>query len=118
MHKIIPKEGNLVRVEVSGKLTQEDYDTLIPSWRSTIARYGKMRMLFVMQDFHGWDPEAAWDDFRFDLEHHQQVERIAMVGEKEWQHWMTKIGSWFVDAEVRYFDASQEGEAKRWIREN
>ena len=30
MHKIIPKEGNLVRVEVSKRLTQEDYDDLIP----------------------------------------------------------------------------------------
>jgi hypothetical protein len=53
MHKIIPMEGDFVRIDVSGRLTQEDYDKLIPSWRSTIARHGKMRMLFVMQDFHG-----------------------------------------------------------------
>jgi hypothetical protein len=31
---------------------------------------------------------------------------------------MTKIGSWFVDADVRYFDASRENEAERWVREN
>jgi hypothetical protein len=39
------------------------------------------------------------------LEHAKQVERVAMVGEKKWQDWMTKIGSWFVDPEVRYFDS-------------
>ena len=39
-----------------------------------------------------------------------------MVGEKEWQHWMAKIGSWFVDTEVRYFNASKESEAERWVR--
>ena len=117
MHKIIPEKGNLVRVEVSGQLTQDDYDALVPSWRATIARHGTMRMLFVMRDFEGWTPQAAWEDFRFDLKHHQQVERIAMVGEKQWQHWMTKIASWFVDPEVRYFDATQENEAESWVRE-
>ncbi len=40
-----------------------------------------------------------------------------MVGEKEWQQWMTKIASWFVEADVRYFDASQEGQAEHWVRE-
>ena len=83
MHKIIPNEGNLVTVEASGKLTQEDYDALIPSWKAAIARYGKIRLLFVMHDFHGWDRHAAWDDFRFGLKHDKQVERIAMVGEKK-----------------------------------
>ncbi|SRR6266566_5121656 len=117
MHKIIPQEGNVVRVEVSGRLTQSDYDQLIPSWEALIARHGKMRLLFVMHDFHGWEPQAAWEDFRFDIKHQKGVERIAMVGEKKWQHWMTKIASWFVQADVRYFDASQEDQAERWVRE-
>jgi len=116
MHKIIPSEGNLVTVEVSGKLTKEDYDALIPSWRAVIARHGKMRLLFVMHDFYGWEVHAAWDDLRFDVKHAGQVERIAMVGEKKWQDWMTKIGSWFVEADVRYFDCSQQTQAEQWVR--
>jgi SpoIIAA-like len=31
--------------------------------------------------------------------------------------WTTKIASCFVRADVRYFDASQEDEAGRWISE-
>jgi hypothetical protein len=117
MHKIIPEEGNVMRVDASGRLTQSDYDQLIPNWEAFIARHGRVRLLFVMHDFHGWDPHAAWDDFRFGIEHQKSVERIAMVGEKKWQQWMTKIASWFVRADVRYFDASQEDQAERWIRE-
>jgi hypothetical protein len=70
-----------------------------------------------VHEFHGWEPQAAWEDFRFDIKHQKGVERIAMVGEKKWQHWMTKITSWFVHADVRYFDASQEDQAERWVRE-
>jgi stage II sporulation SpoAA-like protein len=44
-----------------------------------------MRLLFVIRDFQGWRPDAAWEDFRVDREHGEQVERIAMVGEKKWQ---------------------------------
>ena|SRR5713101_7361315 len=116
MHKISSSDGELLAVEVSGKLTQQDYDQLIPSWKAVIARHGKMRLLFVMRDFRGWELQAAWDDFRFALAHDAQVERVAMVGEKKWQEWMTKIASWFVGTDVRYFDVSQRAEAEQWVR--
>jgi hypothetical protein len=117
VHTIIPQEDNVVRVNVSGKLTQADYDQLIPSWEATIGRHGKMRLLLVMRDFHGWEPGAAWDDFRFDREHGSQVERVAMVGEKKWQEWIAKLGALFAATKVRYFDASELDAAKRWVRD-
>lgn len=115
MHEIIPENGNVVRVRVSGKLTQADYDKLIPSWEQMIARHGSMRMLFVMENFSGWEAGAAWEDFRFGREHGKQVERIAMVGEKKWQEWMSKLASFFVSEEVKYFDHTEIEAAERWI---
>jgi hypothetical protein len=117
MHTIT-EDDNVVSVHVSGKLTQEDYDKLIPSWKATIARHGKMRLLFVMEDFHGWDAGAAWDDFRFDRKHGAQVDRVAMVGEKAWQEWISKLGALFADTTVRYFDRSQLDQAKQWVQGN
>lgn len=116
MHKISEEEGNIVRVEVSGTLTQEDYDKLVPSWKAMIARHGQMRLLFIMTDFHGWKPGAAWDDFRFDLEHGQEVERVAMVGEKKWQEWISKLGALFANTKVRYFALADVDQAERWLR--
>jgi hypothetical protein len=116
MHKIIPEEGNLVRVEASGKLTQEDYDQLIPSWKKTIAQFGSMRLLLILQDFEGWEPGAAWDDFRFGTSHSDKVERIAVVGEKKWQKWLMKLGAFFLREDLKYFESSDLAEAERWIR--
>ncbi|MBA3963830.1 MAG: STAS/SEC14 domain-containing protein [Chthoniobacterales bacterium] len=117
MHKITENDGNLITVRVSGKLTQEDYDDLIPTWKRLLAKRGTMRMLFIMDDFHGWTPAAAWDDLRFGTEHASKVERVAMVGEKKWQEWLTKIGSIFVMRhQVKYFDTSALAEAERWVR--
>lgn len=116
MHRITQNEGNLITVRVSGTLTQEDYDQLIPAWEKEIAEHGSMRMLFLMEDFHGWKPGAAWDDFRFDTKHAKHIERVAMVGEKKWQEWFAKIGALFVKDDVRYFDLADLSAAERWVR--
>ncbi|MEO8045383.1 MAG: STAS/SEC14 domain-containing protein [Spartobacteria bacterium] len=116
MHKIIPEEGNLIRVEASGKLTQEDYDKLIPSWEKTIEQHGSMRLLLVLQNFEGWEPGAAWEDFRFSSSHQDKVERIAVVGEKAWQKWIMKLGSFFLRENLKYFDAPELAAAESWIR--
>ncbi len=117
MHSIAPGEGNLIRVTVSGKLTGEDYDALIPAWERTIALHGSMRMLFVMENFSGWEPGAAWDDVRFEVTHAAKVQAVAMVGEKTWQKWMIKIGALFSPDCVKYFDHAQLPEAEQWLRE-
>ena len=118
MHKILPEEGNLIRVIVSGKLTQEDYNALIPSWEQVIAKHSSMRMLFIMEDFHGWEPGAAWDDLRFDATHARKVEKVAAVGGKAWEKWVMRLGLFFVREDVKYFDSSRQlSEAERWIRE-
>jgi SpoIIAA-like len=116
MHQLTRNEGNLVTVRVSGKLTQSDYEQLIPGWERLLKAEGSMRMLFIMEDFHGWEPGAAWDDFRFSTGHAQKVERIAMVGEKKWQKWLAKIGGVFMPERVHYFDLADLAEAERWVR--
>lgn len=116
MHQIIREEGDLIEVRASGKLTQEDYDHLIPASQRVIASQGKMRMLLLMEDFHGWELGAAWDDLRFGVTRASKIERVAIVGEKAWQEWMIKIGKVFAPSPVKYFDANERAEAERWVR--
>ncbi len=116
MHQINIGEDGLVTVRASGTLTQEDYDALLPAWEKAITQSGALRLLWLLEDFHGWSPTAAWDDFRFESKHAAQVQRVALVGEKAWQKWMTKIGSFFMRESVRYFDAAEQAEAERWVR--
>ena len=42
-----------------------------------------------MHDFHGWDIDAAWQDIQFDVKDFNDIERLAMVGEKQWARWMS-----------------------------
>ena len=69
-------------VRASGKLSQEDYDHFVPEVDRLI-REGKIRLLFEMQDFHGWEAGALWEDIKFDVKHFGDIERLALVGDKK-----------------------------------
>jgi hypothetical protein len=102
---------------MSGKLHDEDYKKFVPLVDDAIAKEGKVRILAVFHDFHGWDLHALWDDIKFSTTHCTKIERIALVGEKKWEEWMAKVCKPFTKAKIRYFDVSQMEAAKRWIAE-
>ena len=110
--------SKVVRVSVTGKLTTEDYELFVPAIEKLFEEHGKIRILFVMHDFHGWTPGALWQDIKFDVKHFRDIERIAMVGEKAWEHGMASFCKPFTSAKIRYFDREQLDEAQKWIEED
>jgi hypothetical protein len=106
--------GKLLDVRVSGKLGKDDYKQFVPAVERLIQQHGKMRVLLERTDFHGWSAGGLWEDIKFDLKHHSDIERVAMVGEKRWQKGMSVFCRPFTSARVRYFDRSQLDQAHRW----
>lgn len=102
-------------VEVSGKLATEDYKTLVPEFERLVRQNGKLRVLFDMSDFHGWEMGALWQDIKFDFKHSGDIERLAMVGEKKWQAGMAQFCRPFTTATIRYFNRAAAEEARAWI---
>ena len=108
---------NVAHVTISGKLGKEDYETFVPFIESIIEEHGKIRILFEMHEFHGWDAGALWEDIKFDMKHHGDIERLAFVGDKAWEAWMAKICRPFTSANIKYFDAAEKDAAETWISE-
>lgn len=108
-------EGNLLEVQVSGKLAHEDYAHFVPVFERLVKEHGRIRVLFEMADFHGWTAGALWDDVKFDLRHFSDIERLAMVGDKKWEAGMSVFCRPFTSASIRYFERSEIDEARRWL---
>lgn len=106
---------NRVTVRVSGKLVKEDYERFVPEFDRLVRKHGKVRVLFDMEDFHGWELSAAWEDLKLALHHFGDIERIAMVGEKKWQAGMATFCKPFTSAAIRYFDHTEGAEALKWL---
>jgi hypothetical protein len=101
-------------VQVSGKLAKSDYQHFVPEVERLIQQHGKIRILLEMNNFHGWDTGALWEDIKFDLKHFSHIERLAMVGDKRWQKGMSVFCRPFTTAKIKYFDRSHLEDARKW----
>ena len=107
--------GKVLEVAVSGKLTHSDYERFIPEFERLAKQHGKIRVLFEMTDFHGWEAAALWDDIKFDLRHFADIERLALVGDKKWQKEMSVFCRPFTTARIRYYDHAAIEDARTWL---
>jgi hypothetical protein len=110
-------DGKMLHVRVSGKLAKEDYARFVPEFDKYIQQHGKIRLLFEMVDFHGWEAAALWEDIKLDFKHWRDIERIAMMGDKAWQKGMSFFCKPFTTAKVRYFGQHEKERAREWITE-
>src|SRR5271168_256509 len=111
------KGGKLLEVHVGGKLTKEDYEHFVPEFERLVRLHGKLAVLFDMAGFHGWDAGALWDDIKFDLKHFADIQRLAMIGDKHWQHGMAIFCKPFTAAKIQYFTHADAAAARKWLGE-
>jgi hypothetical protein len=110
-------EGKILGFKMSGKLHDEDYKKFVPLIDSVAAKEGKVRLLAQFHDFHGWDMHALWDDIKFSTTHCLKIERIALVGEKTWEKWMSTVCKPFTMAKIKYFQVAEIDAAWAWLKE-
>jgi len=111
-------DGNTIAIRASGRLSHQDYQEFLPELEKQIKELGKVSVLFELDDFSGWDLEAAKDDFKFGMSNLDGIERFAVLGDKAWEHWMVMMVKPFMPSgKVRYFNRERLQEAWDWLRE-
>ena len=103
-------------LKACGKLTHEDYNKINPMVDAALEgiKDPKIKAYIDGSELEGWEARAAWDDFKFGLKHGSQFEKIAIFGNKKWQEYTAKVGSWFISGEVKYFE--DEDTALSWLQ--
>ncbi len=114
--KLEQSGSNRLGFMASGLLTDNDYKNfLIPQVREVLQAHPSVRLLFLLEGFRGWELQAAWDELLFGLEINARVERVAVIGDQEWERWMAKLATPFSHGEVQYFDLNQVTQAWEWL---
>jgi len=109
-------DGKAMRLRAGGKLTHEDYQALIPVLEKAIASYGKISVLVELGEITGIEPRAILDEFAFDIRHFRDFDRLAVVGEKDWEDWMTRATNPLTPGEMRYFSSGEAAAAWTWAQ--
>lgn len=108
--------GKVVDIHVSGKLKKTDYEQFVPAFDRLVRQHGKLQVLFDMTGLRGWELGALWEDTKFAINHFADIEKLAMVGEKWWQHVMATICKPFTRAKIRYFEHDAVADAREWLK--
>jgi len=118
MFEILPESTDTcIGFKISGTVTAEDYETLLPKLDEAIAAHGKINLLVVLEDYEGFDGiDAAKADFQFGTHQYRQVEKAAFVSDKKWLDWTIKIMDPFTRrTKEKNFEPDQLKEAWAWV---
>ena len=110
--------GQVVVLELQGKLEHADYEKLLPRLETWLAEHGSIRCLVDVREFVGIQARAVWDELSFDVRHARDIERCAVLGDRPWEAWLTKLSkALFRSAKIRYFHEGEREAALEWLRE-
>ena len=103
--------------KISGQLHDADYQHFVPRIEAAVKAHGRVSLLALFEDFHGWDLHAIWDDTKFATRHCTDLERVALVGDQPWEKWMAAVCRPFTKASLKYFDIADLEAAWKWLEE-
>ena len=116
MIEILPEsQDNMVCLRAVGKLTDAEYQKLIPELESFLEKHGTARIYCDITEMEGWELAAAWDDFAFGVKHWNDFTKLALLGNQRWEELSVKIGDKLTKADVRYFPEEEKEAALAWI---
>lgn len=110
------ESGNIFRVRISGVLRQAELKDVQAIAAREIGRLGTIKLLFVLEDFEGWERDTAWGDLEFYMAHDKDIEKIAIIGEHKWRdHGMAFAGAGIRKAAVQFFLPADSARARIWL---
>jgi hypothetical protein len=113
----IDEPFHAVEIQIAGKLIKEDYNQIVPVIETLILKR-KISILVELLDFQGWSAGALWKDSKFPMRYFSNIDRIAVVGNRQWEDGMAAFCKPFTSAEGRYFDSANIQHAREWIKQN
>jgi len=111
LQKLKQSSGKIVGFKLSGNLTDGEFRAFVTDVEKVVADEGRIRLFLTMDYPQKLELKAVWDDVIFWIRHIKDIERLAIVGQKEWEKWIELFERPFIRTEVRYYSKSHLQEA-------
>jgi hypothetical protein len=110
--------NNAIGFHVENKLRKEDVQRYRRITEGTIAQFGQIRLLFAFENLSKAGPQAVWEDLSFSVDYRNEVEKVALVGERPLEAWAERVFEPLSQPEIRYFPSDAYDEAWEWLKED
>jgi SpoIIAA-like len=109
----------VVGMEVSGRITGEDYvEVLVPAFEAAIEAGSLRAVVVIGPKYEGFDLSAVREDLKglvpLAFEHRDTWKRVAAVTDEDWLVKAVEVFGRLMPGEVRVFDLDELEQAKRW----
>jgi hypothetical protein len=113
-------DDEILVLNPEGPLEAADFTTLASHVDAYLEQHGTLRgVLIRAKSFPGWkDFGALLAHLKFVKEHHQRIEKVAVVADGAFANIMPNIANHFVHAQVQHFDLAREDAAWDWLRQS
>ncbi len=113
----ITRHKNFCVIEPHGPLTKEDFKTVASQVDPIIEQDGKLDGLVIKtRDFPGWETFSdVVAHFRFVKNHHQMINKVALVTDAKVADLVPTVINHFVKADVKHFAFNEYEKAVEWI---
>ena len=108
-------KGDTIEIFTSDKLTDKDYEELLPVIDSVLDIYQNPKFLIVLDHFKGWEIPGIWVDLKYDLKSGRDFGPMAVIGDEDCRKWTPRLSNIFFPSELRYFSQSEEQKARSWL---
>jgi hypothetical protein len=113
-----PLGGDVLAIRLIGKLEASAYERATGEIDEFIGKHGRIRLLVDLREFDGWQGLAGLGEhLSLVRDHHRAPQRVAVVGDAEWQRLALRVFSRFLNADARYFDEDDIAAAEAWLKE-
>lgn len=116
---IIQRFGDIVAVKLFDRMIDPQTRALSRVLQESIAAAGggKIRLLInIATQMPTRNPEALFENLHFVKLHAENIDRMAVIGNRGWERTFVGLFSLFGGIHIEYFERSQAVAAIKWLR--
>lgn len=113
-------ETNTIELVIDGRVTEDDYNRVISQLEAFIEAQPdkQIKILEIIKNYDGFDFAVLGKGIKFDIDHHQNYKKCAVVSNSGWIGPFSRFVGMFLACDIRTFKLNEVDQAKDWLQVN
>ncbi len=109
-------QGNVIAIRITGEITDNEHLQIDKLLSERIAQHKRIRLFIVVMHYTSFNSaEALYEDMRMVKLRADNIDKMAVVGDRQWKDTWVALFGLFSRLETRYFQIDQIEDAWQWI---
>ncbi|WLR51673.1 STAS/SEC14 domain-containing protein [Bacillus tianshenii] len=106
----------VIEIEVEGKIMKHDIEEFETYMEQKREDGEKLDLLMEIRELDGYTMKGLMEELKFDTSHWNDFNKIAVISEKQWVEFSTKMSGILPKVEVKHFKPGERDVAIDWLR--